>query len=279
MFASGLITLREGLEAALIVGIVLGVLRRLGYANRSRTVWAGVLAAVAVSLVVGLALNALGVALEGRSEEIFEGAAMLLAAGVLTWMIFWMQRQGRHIQAQLESDVRAAVTAGSAWALFGLAFVAVVREGVETVLFLTAAAFSATPAQTLVGGVLGLAVAVALGWLMFAAGRRLNVRAFFRVTGILLLLFAAGLIAQGVHELQEAAFLPTFVEHVWDINPILDENSLVGQFLKSLFGYNGNPSLLEVIAYAFYLGIVGFLSLRTGGQPARLTDVRHSSPV
>jgi len=270
MFASFLITLREGLEAALIIGIVLSVLRRLGHANRSRTVWAGVLVAVAVSMAVGLALNALGMALEGHGEAIFEGVAMLLAAGVLTWMIFWMQRQGRHIQVHLESDVRAAVAAGSAWALFGLAFVAVVREGIETALFLTAAAFSATPMQTLVGGVLGLVVAITLGWLMFAAGRRLNVRAFFRVTGILLLLFAAGLVAQGVHELQEAALLPTFVEHVWDINPILDEKSLVGQFLKSLFGYNGNPSLLEVVTYTLYLLIVGALSLDMTGRGVRV---------
>ena len=152
MLASLLITLREGLEAALIVGIVLGVLRKMGYTDRSRPVWAGVLAAVVVSVAAGLALNALGVAFEGRGEEIFEGVAMLLAAGVLTWMIFWMQRQGRQIQAELELDVRRAATASSAWALFSLAFVAVGREGIETVLFLTAAAFSATPAQTLLGG-------------------------------------------------------------------------------------------------------------------------------
>ncbi|MEE8391115.1 MAG: FTR1 family protein, partial [Anaerolineae bacterium] len=163
MIASLLITLREGLEAALIVGIVLSVLRKLGHADRSRPVWAGVLVAVVVSVAIGLVLNGLGVTFEGRGEEIFEGVAMLLAAVVLTWMIFWMQRQGRQIQAELESDVRRAVTTGSAWALFGLAFVAVVREGIETVLFLTAAAFSATPAQTLTGGALGLIAAVVLG--------------------------------------------------------------------------------------------------------------------
>jgi high-affinity iron transporter len=262
MVASLLIALREGLEAALIVGIVLGILRKLGHTGRSRSVWAGVLVAVAVSFVIGLALNALGVALEGRGEAIFEGVAMLLAAGVLTWMIFWMQRQGRRVQTELESDVRQAVAAGSAWALFGLAFVAVVREGIETALFLTAAAFSATPAQTLIGGALGLAVAVALGWLMFAAGRRLNVRAFFGVTGVLLILFAAGLLAQGVHELEEAALLPPLVEHVWDVNPLLDEGGAVGTFLRALFGYNGDPSLLEVMAYSGYLVVVGILSLR-----------------
>lgn len=272
MFASALITLREGLEAALIVGIVLGVLRKLDRMDRSRPVWAGVLVAVVVSIIAGLALNALGVALEGRGEEIFEGLAMLLAATVLTWMIFWMARQGRRIQAELELDVRRAVTVGSAWALFSLAFVAVVREGIETVLFLTAAAlrqaqdtaFSATAAQTLVGGALGLIVAVALGWLMLAAGKRLDVGAFFRVTGALLILFAAGLVAHGAHELQEAALLPTFIEHVWDVNHILDEDSAVGTFLKALFGYNGNPSLLEIIAYSAYFAVVGAASLRGG---------------
>ena len=256
MLASLLITLREGLEAALIVGIVLGVLRKLGRMERSRSVWAGVLVAVVVSVIVGLALNALGVAFEGRGEEIFEGVAMLLAAGVLTWMIFWMQRQGRQVQAELESDVRRAAYTGSSWGLFSLAFVAVVREGIETALFLTAAAFSATPAQTLIGGALGLAVAMVLGWLMFAAGKRLDVRAFFRVTSVLLVFFAAGLLAHGVHELQEAALLPTIIEHVWDVNFLLDEGSAVGTFLKALFGYNGNPSLIEVLSYLGYLSAV-----------------------
>jgi high-affinity iron transporter len=264
MIAALLITLREGLEAALIVGIVLGVLRKLGRADRSRPVWAGVVAAVAVSIVVGLVLNALGVAFEGRSEEIFEGVAMLLAAGVLTWMIFWMQRQGRQIQTELEFDVRQATATGSAWALFSLAFVAVVREGIETALFLTAAAFNATPAQTVVGGALGLAVAIALGWLIFAAGNRLDVRSFFRATSVLLILFAAGLVAHGVHELQEAALLPTVVEHVWDVNHVLDEGGTVGTFLQALFGYNGNPSLLEVFSYLGYLFTVSLVTRLSG---------------
>ena len=243
MIAALLITLREGLEAALIVG---------------------------------LALNGLGVAFEGRGEEVFEGAAMLVAAGVLTWMIFWMQRQGRQIQTELESDVRRAVTTGSRWALFSLAFVAVVREGIETVLFLTAAAFSATPTQTLVGSGLGLAIATLLGWLMLAMGKRLDVQAYFRVTGILLILFAAGLVAHGLHELQEAALLPIFIEHVWDVNPILDENGTVGSLLKALFGYNGNPSLLEVVAYVAYFMIVGAASLRR--MPRTLVPVAGTNP-
>ena len=262
MIASLLITLREGLEAALIVGIVLGVLRKLGQAERSRPVWAGVLAAVMVSVVAGLALNALGVAFEGRGEMIFEGVAMLLAAGTLTWMIFWMQRQGRQIQAGLERDVRHAVTDSNMWALFSLAFVAVVREGIETALFLTAASFGATAVQTLMGGALGLTIAVVLGWLMFIAGKRLDVRVFFRVTSVLLLFFAAGLVAYGVHELQEAALFPVVIEHVWDVNHILDEGSALGVFLRALFGYNGNPSLLEVVTYATYFIVIATLGSR-----------------
>ena len=276
MLASFLITLREGLEAALIVGIVLSALRKLNQTDKKRPVWLGVIAAVLVSVAAGWLFNRLGIAFEGRGEEIFEGLAMLLAAGVLTWMIFWMQRQGRNIEAELERDVRQAVTAGSAWALFSLAFVAVVREGIETALFMTAAAFSATPAQTLVGGLIGLAVAIVLGWLIFAAGKQLNLRAFFWGTSILLLIFAAGLLAHGMHELQEAGLLPILVEHVYDINSVLNENSTVGTFLKALLGYNGNPSLLEMLAYVGYLVLVGILLGRGWRTPVRARSARAS---
>lgn len=253
MVSALLITLREGLEAALIVGIVLAALRQLGDQQRGRFIWAGVLAAVAASAILGAVLQALGVSLEGRGEQIFEGLAMFLAAGVLSWMIFWMQRQGRQIHGELERSVRRAVSADSAGMLFGLAFVAVFREGLETALFLTAAAFSATPAETLIGGALGLLGAVALGWLIFVAGWRLDLRVFFRVTGLLLILVAAGLFAHGIHELEELGWLPSIVEHVWNLNPVLDETSTVGSLLKTLFGYSSNPSLLRVLSYIGYL--------------------------
>jgi high-affinity iron transporter len=145
----------------------------------------------------------------------------------------------------------------------------VVREGIETVLFLNAAAFSTTPTQALLGGALGLLAAVILGWLIFAAGKQLDVRAFFRVTSVLLIVFAAGLFAHGIHELQEAGLLPILVEHVWDINHILDENGTAGAFLKALFGYNGNPSLLEVGGYAVFLTVVGLASWRGWRSPSK----------
>ena len=256
MLAALVLAFREGLEAALILGIVLGVLRRVGRGDRVWSVWAGAALAAIISVAVGAALYALGIAFEGRAEEIFEGTAMLLAAIVLTWMIFWMARQGRGLQNELESEVRQAALTGSTWALFGLAFVAVLREGVELALFLTAAALTASAGSTLLGGLLGLAAAAVAGWLLFATTAQLNLRAFFGVTGLLLLVFAAGLVAHGVHEFNEAGWIPSVVEHVWDVNPLLDENSGVGQILKALFGYNGNPSLTEVVAYITYWAVV-----------------------
>jgi len=251
-----LLAFREGLEAALILGIVLSVLHRVGRREQERMVWLGAGTAALSSLAAGAGLYALSVSFEGRAEEIFEGLAMLLAAGVLTWMIFWMDRQGRSIQAELEKDVQRATAGDGRWAIFSLAFVAVFREGIELALFLTAATFSATAVAVVTGALLGLAAAVLAGWLLFASTARLDVRAFFRVTSILLIFFAAGLVAHGIHELNEAGIVPAIVEHVWDLNPVLDENSGLGQILKALFGYNGNPSLTEVMVYVGYWVVV-----------------------
>jgi high-affinity iron transporter len=256
LLAATLLAFREGLEAALIIGIVLGVLSRVRRKDQAWIVWLGAGVAGLVSLAVGGGLYGLGIAFEGRAEQIFEGTAMLLAAAVLTWMIFWMARQGRQVQTDLEQDVRRATLKGGAWALFSLAFVAVLREGIELALFLTAATFTASAGATLAGGTLGLVLAVLAGWLLFASTRRLDVRAFFQVTSVLLILFAAGLVAHGVHEFNEAGWIPAVVEHVWDLNPLLDENSELGQILKALLGYNGNPALTEVMAYAGYWAAV-----------------------
>jgi high-affinity iron transporter len=270
MIAASLLAFREGLEAALILGIVFSVLRRVEQADPARSettgrmarpVWVGAILAALVSFAAGLGLYAMGIGLEGQAEYVFEGLAMLVAAGVLTWMIFWMDRQGQAIQTELEHNVRQA-TLGGRWALFSLAFLAVLREGIELALFLTAAAFTATAGATLLGGLIGLGLAVVAGWLLFSTTARLNVRTFFRVTSILLIFFAAGLVAHGVHELNEAGWIPAVVEHIWDLNPVLDEGSAVGLVLKALFGYNGNPSLTEVVAYIGYWVVV-LLALRS----------------
>jgi high-affinity iron transporter len=269
MLASYLLSLREGIEAALIVGIVLGALRQIRREDLKPIVWLGVLSAAGISLVTAILLNLLGLSLEGAAEPIFEGLTMILAAILLTWMIFWMSRVGRTLKGRLEADVQRAAHIRSKRALFLVAFVAVLREGVELALFLTATLFASDAAQTIVGAFLGLGTAILLGWSLFATTVRLDLRRFFQVTGVLLILFAAGLVAHAVHELNEVGWIPAIIEHVWDMNHILNEKSLLGQFLTALFGYNGNPSLTEVFAYFLYFIVVFFLS-QTGKPKAEI---------
>ncbi len=275
MLPSFLLSLREGLEAALIVGIVLSALRKMNRSDSAPAVWTGVAAAVIVSGAAAVALTLLGYELEDPAEAIFEGLTMLLAAGILTWMIFWMSRQSHTMQANLEAGVQKAASGGRR-ALFVLAFVAVLREGVELALFLTAATFTSNATQTILGGLLGLGAAVLLGGLLFAASIRLNLRKFFTVTGILLVFFAAGLLAHGVHEFNEVGWIPPIIEHVWDASPILSEESAAGETLKALFGYNANPSLTEVLAYLGYFGAT-LLGLRAAGRRSRLAGSRSGT--
>jgi high-affinity iron transporter len=263
MVPSFLLALREGLEAALIIGIVLGALKKTQKDEFKPVVWGGTLSAVAVSLVAAILLYLLGEGFEGKAEEVFEGMTMLLAAGVLTWMIFWMNSQARVITVELEADVRQAAIGSSKRALFLIAFLAVVREGIELALFLTAASFTSTAQDTLVGAALGLGTVILLAWSFFSSLVRLDLRRFFHVTSVLLILFAAGLVAHGVHEFNEVGWIPGVIEHLWDINHILDEKSFLGEILKALFGYNGNPSLTEVLAYlGYYAVMVIFLRQR-----------------
>jgi len=255
MLSALLITFREGLEAALIIGIILAFLVSTGNRGRFKPVWIGTVLAVVVSLVAGVVIYLSAGQLEGRSEQIFEGIATLTAAGVLTWMIFWMRKQAINIKKHLQAQIQSILSRGSALGLLGLAFVAVVREGIETVLFLFAAVrVSESAVSSAVGGILGLSIAVAIGYSIYKGTSKLNLGTFFKVTGLLLILFAAGLLAHGIHEFQEAGIIPVVIERVWDINHLLPEASVIGRFLAAIFGYNANPSLLEVIAYAVFLG-------------------------
>ena len=265
MLPSYLLSLREGIEAALIVGIVFGALRQIRREELASSIWAGVLSAVFVSLATAVVLTAFGLSLEGEFEPIFEGVTLCLAAAVLTWMIFWMSRNARFLKGELEAGVRQAVLTTGARGLFILAFVAVVREGIELALFLTAAVFASNPVQTIVGSLLGLFTAILLGWSIFATTVKLDLRRFFRVTGVLLVLFAAGLVSLGVHEFNEVGWIPALVEHIWDVSAFLSEESLPGQILKTLFGYNPAPSLTSVIAYIVYFVTV-WLGLRASKQ-------------
>lgn len=269
MFASFLLSLREGIEAALVIGILLAALRKMDREELKPAVWQGILAAVAVSILAGMAFTWLGQEFTGRGEEIFEGVAMVLAAVLLTWMIIWMRRSASGLQKKLESEVQeASGRQNNRLALFGVSFLAVAREGIELVLFLAAVRMTSDGMQTLLGAVLGLTSAIALGWALFASSKRMSLRVFFNVTNILLVLFAAGLLAHGIHEFNEAGIIPPVIEHVWNINPILDESQPFGQLLVALFGYNGNPALTEILAYTSYLVFAWALWKKLAAAPA-----------
>lgn len=284
MFPSYLLSLREGLEAALIIGIVLGALRKIRRTDLAPALWFGTFAAVGASILAAILLTLFGLSLEGPAEKIYEGVTMLLAAGILTWMIFWMSKQARNLKGELEDGVNKAAARYETGkrAIFWLAFIAVVREGVELAVFITAAFFAGNnenvglnTIQTLAGVVLGLGTAVLLGWSLFATAVRLDLRRFFQVTGFMLILFAAGLVAHGIHEFNEIYWIPPVVEHVWDMNAFINENSIPGELLKTLFGYNGNPSLTEMIGYFGYLIIIVFFFTRT---TAIRRDVKAAQP-
>ncbi len=282
MVSSYLLSLREGLEAALIIGIVLGALRKIRRTDLAPALWLGTLAATGISVLAAILLTLFGLSLEGSAEKIYEGITMFLAAGILTWMIFWMSGQARNMKGELENGVNKAAVSSGKSSIYWLAFVAVVREGVELALFITAAFFAgnnervgANTIQTLAGVVLGLGTAVLLGWSLLASTVRLDLRRFFQVTGLLLILFAAGLVAHGIHEFNEINWIPSVVEHVWDVNSIIDEKSVSGELLKTLFGYNGNPSLTEMIGYFGYLIIV---SIFFGRSTMARREVKAAQP-
>ncbi len=266
MLAGFLLALREGIEAALIISMVLGLLRKMNRSDRARVVWLGVGGAAAISTGIALLLNVIGAEFEGAGEQLFEAVTMLLAASILTWMIFWMQKQGRQIQKGLETDVREALSGGQTTALFSIAFFAVLREGLELALFLTAVNFSAplvggeAPIMGWLGGVLGLIAAIVIGWLMYESAIKLNLRRFFQFTSIVLIFFAAGLVSNAVGELNALNWIPAIVGHVYDLNPVVPAASTAGEFLRALFGYNANPALTEMLAYiGYFLIVLGLL--------------------
>ena len=247
-----LLTLREGAEAALIVAIVLAYLRSVGRLDQARWVWGGVAAAVAAATIAGGMLHITIGSLEGRAEELAEGTVALAAAAVLTWMVFWMAARGAALRSRLEGEVAAAL-AGRGWALAAVGFVAVLREGLETALFLIAAGGGAGGTLQVLAGLGGLAAAAAIGFGVYQGGRRLDLRLFFGVTGMLIVLFAAGLVARGVHEFEEAGLLPALLDPAWDLGFGDPGSSVAGRVAAEVFGWTPAPSLLQVLAYWLYL--------------------------
>src|SRR3989338_513154 len=271
VFSSFLITSRETLEAALVVGVVMAYLTKTNNSQYKKTVYYGVVFGVVLSILAATAFTLLSGGFEGRAEEIFEGFTMLFASVLLTTMILWMMKQvniAKHIESKVAAHIgKSSYNSTYAYGLFALIVVAVLREGIETVLFF--GALNYTSGISFIGATLGILTAIGIGYLFFVGSRKINLKKFFTITSILLILIAAGLVAHGVHELQEAALIPMGVEHVWDMKSILDENGIFGSFLKGLFGYNGNPSLIELLAYAVYLAGIFYIYHRLSSVPKK----------
>ena len=252
----GLLTgLREGVEAALIIGIVAGYLVKIGRADRLASVWVGVALAVVVSAAVGLAAYVALGSLEGTAEKLIAGSTSLLAVVILTYMLFWMRKQAVSLGADLRKGVDRAVASASIFGLVLLAFTAVIREGIETALFLLGqtTAASGEGLSVVLGAAIGLLIAAGIGVLIFRAGLRLNLSSFFNVTGAALVVIASGLLSYGVHEFVEIGVIPGLVSPLYDISALLPHTEGIGQFLRAIVGYSATPELSTLLAQVAYL--------------------------
>ena len=258
------IALREGIEAALIIAIMLSYLKRANKMDLKNYVFGGTLVAVLASIAFGAVLGFVWGLFEGEALTIFEGAIVLVAAILLTTMIVWMWNAGSGIASEIEDSIQERTGAQGGIGLALLAFALIFREGVELVLFTIALAVQ-DATQTYLGVTIGLGIAVVMGLGIYQGSLRISIKKFFNWTSVFLVLFAAGMIAYGVHELQEAGLLLIGPIEVWNINPpvlpdgsypLLHDKGAIGGLAKALLGYNGNPSALEVVAYVSYLLIV-----------------------
>jgi len=332
MLVNLLIMLREGIETALVIGIIITYLAKINQSRYIKTIIYGAITALLASGLTAWVFEKILGGFEGRTEEIFGGIVTLVAVCVLTYMVIWMHHQARYIAGSIRREIDTYISSRQIYGLAFMSFIAVYREGVETVLFFTALR-SAEVATSLLGGILGVILAVLLALAFFKVTRGFSLKRFFQITGILLVLIAAGLFAHGIHELQEARVIPVIKEHLFDINPTITyhktekldllisdhnwqekfldrkygqkevalienmvdhkgiyksktyeyyknliddgyikvstplritfhEGGTTGNFLKAMFGYNGNPSLIESMGYIlYYLFVFGLLKL------------------
>lgn len=280
MFTSFIITFRETLEVSLVIGIILSYLVKTKETKYNPVVYVGIAAGVIASLIGAILFNKLANGFQGIQEQLFEGTLLLLGAFLLTTMILWMMQQ-KQVVAKMHAQLAEHLSKAQKFELFFLVFVAVLREGVETVIYLDAARYVAEGSQ-LYGAILGIVAAIILGYLLFVASVRVDIKKYFTVTSILLILFAAGLVSHGVHEFEEVADSfeaeqtgqdgqETSSDVLWNLNPtinadgsypLLHENGHIGAFLKELFGYNPAPTLAELISYLGYILLVSFLWYR-----------------
>lgn len=256
MLPAFVIFLREGIEASLIVGFLCAILNHLGQRNHFRDVWIGVGLAILLAIGGGFVVYHIVRNYDGsRVQTIFEAGTYLVAVAVLTSMTIWMSRHSRDLKRGIESQVITALDTGSRLALVLLTLVTIGREGLETTVFTLAIAFNDSALQLLIGGAVGIFVALALAYWIYSLGRLINYKVWFSTLGALLLLFAGGLLANAVQNLQELGWLPIATQHIWNTAMYLSEYSTLGDLLHSFFGYAQSPTLLQALVYISFLGI------------------------
>jgi high-affinity iron transporter len=278
MVAALVIFLREGVEASMIVAILLAYLSRIGRRDLFGTVFAGVAVALGLVAVASVAIYATVRTYDGtRGQTIFETATYILASGVLTYMTFWMRDHARTITGELRQAVDEAIDGRTRMGMAVLAGQAVGREGLETAVFTLAIAFSTSRLRLFGGAAVGVVGALTVAVVIYRLGHRINLGRFFNVVGGLLMLFAAGLLVDAVENLQELGWLPFLGHHLWDTSRVLSEDTTLGDILHSFFGYADSPTVLMVLTYAVYAGIVLTLFFRPGRVGGRAATA--SGPV
>jgi high-affinity iron transporter len=277
MLPAFVLFLREGLEASLIVSILCASLRQLGQLRQMRAIWAGVALAILGALVGGVAIYATVRFYAGTTfQTIFETATYLVAVALLTYMTFWMQAHSRVLKREIGAKASAA---GSGFALGLLAFSTVGREGLESAVFTLAFAFQTNGLLLILGALLGVLASVALSFLIYRLGYRLDYRIFFRVMGILLIVFAAGLLGDAVQNLQQLGWLRLGTAQLWDTSRVLAEGSTVGDLLHTFLGYAEAPTLLQMLVYVAYLAGAGTLFWRLTRKSPHAPAAAPTSPA
>ena len=269
MLSTFVIALREGLEAALIVGILVAYIVRTDRRHLIKPLWSGVTAAIVASLALGAILSFTSAELTTRGEELFAGVTSFIAVALVTWMVFWMKLTARTLRDELHGKVDSAIMGGPI-SLALVAFFAVAREGLETALFIytnfktVGAASSAT-----VGLALGLTVAVSLGYLIYNRSVKINLSKFFTITGVALVIVAAGVLSYGVHEFQELGWLPGADTFIWDVTPWIAKESILGSILGGTIGFDTTTSVVQFLAWGAYLTavLVPYLSKKSAPAP------------
>jgi high-affinity iron transporter len=257
LFSNALLGLREGFEAALVVSILVAFLVKTGAKAALRWVWVGVAAAIVLSVTIGAVLTYGTQSLTFEAQELVGGSLSILAVALVTGMVFWMRSTARTIASDLRGKLSDAVNLGP-WAIIMVAFLSVGREGLETAVFFYAAVQAAGggTTQPLVGFVAGILVAVVLGYLLYRGAVRLNLTKFFRITGVLLVIVAAGVLAYGLHDLQEARFLPGLNNLAFDLSGPIPESSWYGTVLKGIFNYSQQTTVVQAVAWVLYVAVV-----------------------